>query len=669
MKSSIPVSKRRRLNQVCDSIRIRMGSASITVSSRLEQEAGMESIAKLVNEGSWNEIISLAAKFPEQIISSPNPSPLALACRAGAPLECIQAILNAAPAQIRVLLDSRGTPLHEAIVCESSGPNVIQALLNADEELGCDTTRATLLQDVDGFVPLHLLIRRRFQSHILSLDEDMSLMEILEMLVSSCPESVAIPDRGEYEEPPLVYALKANIYAPSLGSEEGTLARVERQIYEMVQIMLKYAPYSASRIFSGFRGQYTALHSAVFHGRYTTTIDLILKTESEFPHPQNAALLANTQGELPLHFCAMRGERPLTVAHLVQASPAAVLYRDASGLTPFHWLWIRFVSTLMSMGDDDAREFTLYRRTDRLDPSELNQYNLFTQIESGDFDTDLQLVRRLDPPVDFLRMRHIPVEVISDPACIAWCNRTVDILEGARERFFSFQETEIERTETWTRQDSVVSLFWTKTVSLLEAARGAAENQPSGSSVLVHTAFATTCCPPSVAYIVASMFPQELCTPDNYGRLPIHYAASRPWHAWDWRQEENPASKLLSRESIEAIYIALRISPPYAARVADKENRIVLHNIIDTFVTESSNVQPNSKHCVIRDLLSVLHEVLALYPDSLQRRDGVSKLYPFLQVTATATEVSREAFVHDELSLSLTYELLRENPALLQMER
>ena len=40
------------------------------------------------------------------------------------------------------------------------------------------------------------------------------------MIVSSCPEAVVIPDRGEYEEPPIVYALKANIFAPSLGSED-----------------------------------------------------------------------------------------------------------------------------------------------------------------------------------------------------------------------------------------------------------------------------------------------------------------------------------------------------------------------------------------------------------------------------------------------------------------
>lgn len=259
-------------------------------------------LVQLLTQSRWDEAVQLMSRHPLDPSSFPDPSPLALACRSGATVECVQMILEAAPNRLRHLLDSRGTPLHEAVVCENIGLDVIDLLLKTDERLGNDSIRATLLQDVDGFTPLHLLIRRRFQSHIQRFDEDKSLMEILEMLVSSCPEAVVIPDRGEYEEPPIVYAIKANIYAPSLGSEDDTLSRVERQIYEMVRTMLKHAPTAASQVFSGFRGQYTALHSAVFHGRYTSTIELLLETEKNFPSVQKSALLTNTQSELPLHF-------------------------------------------------------------------------------------------------------------------------------------------------------------------------------------------------------------------------------------------------------------------------------------------------------------------------------------------------------------------------------
>ena len=274
----------------------------------------LPSLTDLLRRHEWEAVTRACRAYPELVVQAPDPSPLAIACRTGAPFATVQAILEACPAKLRHVLDSRGTPLHEAIVCDQRNGTaqdnvdrckVIDALLQADEALGKDDpTRATLLQDVDGFTPLHLLIRRRFQEHILRADENTALMEILEMLVRSCPEAVLIPDRGEYEEPPIVYALKANIYAPSLGSGDDTLARVERQIYEMVRTMLKHAPMAAAQVFSGFRGQYSALHSAVFHGRYTTTIDLLLQAEQQHRPitAQKAALLTNTQSELPLHF-------------------------------------------------------------------------------------------------------------------------------------------------------------------------------------------------------------------------------------------------------------------------------------------------------------------------------------------------------------------------------
>ena len=40
----------------------------------------------------------------------------------------------------------------------------------------------------------------------------------------------------------------------------------------------------------------------------------------------------------------MRGEPPRTVRLLAEAAPEAITQRDASGLTPMHWLWIRFVT-------------------------------------------------------------------------------------------------------------------------------------------------------------------------------------------------------------------------------------------------------------------------------------------------------------------------------------
>lgn len=216
-------------------------------SSRKEEKT--ESLIALLSQGRWDDALQNMRADPSPLDNAPDPTPLALACRSGAPYECISALLEACPKHLRRVLDSRGTPLHEAIVCENTETSVIELLLRKDEEM--EGERSTLLQDVDGFTPLHLLIRRRFQTHI--LQEGTNLLQILELLVRSCPDAVIVPDRGEYEEPPLVYAIKANVYAPVLGFDDDN--RVERQIYEMVDCMLRYNPASAGRVFTGFRGQ------------------------------------------------------------------------------------------------------------------------------------------------------------------------------------------------------------------------------------------------------------------------------------------------------------------------------------------------------------------------------------------------------------------------------
>ena len=68
----------------------------------------------------------------------------------------------------------------------------------------------------------------------------------------------------------------------------------------------------------------------------------------------------------------------------------------------------------------------------------------------------------------------------------------------------------------------------------------------------------------------------------------------------------------------------------------------------------------------MNDMLELLHKLVNMYPEALQRRDGVTRLYPFQQATAVATEHETQSqHVQDELSLTITYQLLRENPTTL----
>lgn len=370
----------------------------------------------------------------------------------------------------------------------------------------------------------------------------------------------------------------------------------------------------------------------------------------------------------------MRGERPLTVALLAKAAPEAVQKRDASGLTPFHWLWIRFVSTMCAIagdrggagGDNNANSITL--RNNLQLPYEINHYNDFTAIEQGDFEADLRLIRRLDPPVDFLRMRHIPPEIAESAPSLQWVNRCMEVLVRVRDRFKNQAEGQ---EHTWTRREAVVGLFWTKVVSLLQASNTLGPNMPVGASTLVHTAFASPCCLPPVARLVATLFPEELRAVDDRGRLPIHYAASRPWHAWDWPRGDGvngrAAARLLRGETLAILRLAVDLSPKEALRVADRDNRLVLHVAIETFIKSCLHAAPRSTdEGAMKDVLKMLRDLVALYPDSIHRRDGVTMLPPFLQATAVATEQeAQHAHGQEELPLSMTYALLRANPSVL----
>jgi ankyrin repeat protein len=756
-------------------------SPSLTVRNQETNTSTWTELVDWLRIGNWEAALSQLSRGPfGSATSSPTrndpnmPTPLAMACRYGAPLPVIAALVAAAPETVRMGLDSRGTPLHEAVSNEDITVEVVAKLLEVDEALGGPReARAALFQDIDGFTPLHLLFRRRIQSHSFDpgpgdLNTRASFMQMLEVLVKSCPEAIVIPDRGEYEEPPIVYALKAHIYAPALlgpvtganannedndeeQEEVAGAARLEQFIFDMVQLMLRYCPPAASQVFTGYRGQYTALHSAVFHGRHPSIVGLLLNDPEEtlaatgtpllpqhqapsrsFRTHRAAALLANTQGETPLHFCAMRGEQPRTVSIIVDATPQAILERDATGLTPIHWVWVRFASTLLALDHGETGNNTVMRlqsppgdgeAADNMADLEMHQYVGFANLEQEDYELDMLRIKKLDPPVDFLRMRHIPPDVLNDDGVgerandpdgsgesssrrnitLELASICVSQLQAIRDRYMTrLEDATVDRSRMWSRREAMICHFWTKVVALLKATERATLSSSSLSHLvervetpltwhdLVHSAFRNPCFPPGMVRIVATLLRADLSVPDLRGSLPVHYAAQRHWHTYDWPQDDLPrqgiglltsyppppptfhrpaGSQLLQYESLRTLQIALELSPLETLAAADARGRLVLHHAIDTFVL-ACVTRPGgrlSNYSPVESMLSLLHEIVILYPDALQRRDGVTGLYPFQQASAAAvshTPSGRVSF-QEELPLSISYALLRSDPTLL----
>ena len=417
-----------------------------------------------------------SARAPFKLTPSSNQAssvstPLAMACRYGAPPDTVEAILQADVSMVRRCIPNRGTPLHEAIMAfpkqqpkedvsgnsngngnsssysdsnDNSNSNgngndnmqidkreseeheaynsyvrVIRLLLRADEHLASanhdngkdqlqslqqqhnQQQRATRVQDVDGNVPLHLLVRQGFYNYLGTIHHSPStsanmtamsaksakphpLLHIIRDVIQSCPQACATADFTEYEETPLVLVLKGSIFAieqrsMSIGiNRDGSRnnnndynynAELELRIFEVCKLMLEKNVYAASFVAS--KSKHTAVHSAVFHGRCCDTIRLLLKADyiyrkeqqaellqrksvltlqeqnSSEEVPPSAAMRANQFGETPLHFATMRGECTRTIELLSREAPWAVLKRDVKfGMTPLHWLGVRFVDVM-----------------------------------------------------------------------------------------------------------------------------------------------------------------------------------------------------------------------------------------------------------------------------------------------------------------------------------
>ena len=350
--------------------------------------------------------------------------------------------------------------------------------------------------------------------------------------------------------------------------------------------------------------------------------------------------------------------------------------RDASGLMPTHWLWVRYVSSLVALEDGGrGADDTVRLEVPNQSPPNVSSYSEFASFVQGNLENDLLVIRRLDPSVDFLRMRHIPFDLLGEEDSLRWAMRTAELLEGVRSRHAevvrSFSGGDPSGSQiVWHRREAVASLFWTKLVSLLEAAREVGDFQPVGEKILVHTAFANACFLPAVTRLVATLYPEEMNIQDDRGRLPLHYAAAREWHDLDWPPPASSSgaatrpSRLFQMESLSCLKYAMELSPATAASVVDYDGRLPLHYMIDSCVDADKSRRSSDKP--VQSILDVMTAMVQLYPDALQKPDGVSQLIPALQATAAATESAKanKQFT-PELHLSIPFILLRENPTLI----
>jgi len=354
------------------------------------------------------------------------------------------------------------------------------------------------------------------------------------------------------------------------------------------------------------------------------------------------------------------------------------------------------VSTLLAVEDGRGNSITVPLRIrtssqirDKKNAGESLEFS-FSSLEQDNFEADFMLLRKIDPTVDFLRMRHIPTEVQEASEALQWAEHSAAVLKGVRRRLESLvnQQEDAERVKgdasnrdevvVLTRLEAITTLFWIKVVSLLKAvATGDNDRrEENGDLSVVRTAFESGCCPPLVARIVALLLPNEFSQPDSSGRVALHYAAMRPWHAWEWPREdgtsESASSKLLNLESASLLRNAMSLSSVEAARHRDNVGRLPIHYMISTCIQACCASGRSCSEDPVIEMLEILGFFVKLNPVSLNVCDPVSGLLPFLQASAESTKAinsnANASSIRDEFALSIVFLLLRQDPSLVRTE-
>jgi len=506
---------------------------------------------------------------------------------------------------------------------------------------------------------------------------------------------------------------------------------------------------------------------------------------SQIMVPISAVMRANRFGETPLHFATMRGECTRTIELLSRAAPWSVEKRDDKfGMTPLHWLLARFVDVMHERfqrsfvmgcdddngdddngdgdgdGDDDGynvlddveHEADGHGHGHARDVDNDNDDTGISNVDANDNDNDdtddtfdLEYHKRtasIDPPVDYMRMRHILPD--HDRLQDVLTDRVIQVLQRVRERHrrmlqnarscpfqkesrscpFKNDSYPVDLDpglrgleEEVVREEQAISLFWAKASSLLQAAavaQSTCEHDVSNLHLSVsasasaavrnnddddhddhdddnHISMLHSACsspsPLAIVRLCVSLYPEQLLLRDSSGKLPLHHAACRVWDVREICRESSSAStgasntpNIILNESTKVLELVLNSSSPEAAGVLDHEGRLPFHHAIDSALKVVVDRQYGTNARMDRDrgmdgsddeaLFSVIHvlrSMIRMKPETIEAKDGRTGLYPFMQVSAGATEnIARYDSVKktNSVTLSLAYSLLLENPSL-----
>jgi len=417
----------------------------------------------------------------------------------------------------------------------------------------------------------------------------------------------------------------------------------------------------------------TSLSHALMYGRHLTTVQLLLEasklaqTSWHTGHlrdwseeradklrtvdNQNCMAVVSHDHEVPLHIAVTMRASEEIVSLLLHSAYQAAAIADRCGLTPICWAWIRFVIDRGEVGTTAH-----YDRT-----TKLRQF-------------PVRVSQRRFMPNNYVRLHEAATNEISDATEE---HTTVNAVQQQPNHAIHHPVN----NSHFDSDSSESTKLWSKLSALLPcAARVMAAhlfNQTLTTS-LVQTRWSTLHaasfidCPRAVVLMAAdrgcrldgnhsdsSSSRNSIREKDIHGNLPIHYAAARSGYV----KRNIPVGAMMgSQKNIMERSVVFDLLPrwPQGARVTNGKMQLPLHLAIEEEKQSRAIRKGEERETNVSQFETCIAEspVLCLfnsYPEGLERRDGVTKLYPFMQ-----------AALGDSADLDMVFILLKKNPAIIK---
>jgi hypothetical protein len=536
----------------------------------------------------------------------------------------VENLLVISPEQVQCSQRLQGhTPLRDAVRNPSCTPKVLNLLLETDMNLpGEMCQKAAFFQDRDCFEPMDHLI---FGIHATNSPHSLDLLKLFMNVVGrgrklthghQCICAVSVSPIIRLLSLGTSFGLK-QMRDASVSKESPRLGR----LLECARCLIKGDP---SIVHTRSRStQCTALHVALRnYGDFNSIIQLLLLADGEnFMIKQR-----NLYGDLPLHVASSVGV-PMSVLRLVLEKTVHAVEKEKDLPHPLVWS---------------------------------------TNI-SGFNAADLEWMRHIEGGRGFHETRGFyPLETSG----IRWhCSRQDefyrDLLRDAVVQLIATKSNNntIGRQE---RAAEPFGLLLDRIMLLIHVAHHGVVMPPSHDLTinLLHAASSLArasgpCLPKPLLDLMYWIDPSVVLRADAQGRLPIHYSVM-PSTACD-----DVALKSTRKDQIEATdYLSwvkfLLNEAPAMSRMADKQLRLPLHYALDGSFTGANawgRIRTDDEAPEMETpswQQEVIGHLVNAFPDSVERKDPLTCLFPFMQAAA-----------NPNVSLDVVFSLLRRSPALL----